>query len=98
MNKEKKLDAEHKSGGQRDWSQVLTNSYLGVITAIWYWSINGSEYKAIDLTSEDQILGSQLSLANMAFYAACTGDTWSSEIGVLAKGKPYLITQCRAVT
>lgn len=37
------------------------------------------------------LLGDQLTLAYVAFFACCAGDTWASELGILSKSLPRLV-------
>jgi len=88
-------------GGERGASQVFACSLIGVILACTRRIIVGRDGPlllggssvAISSSSSLALLGDQLTLAYVAFFACCAGDTWASELGILSKTLPRLVTK-----
>ena len=87
----KKLEADFKESGQRDYVQVLSNSVLATLLALTFYFVYGEDNFAIDFKSSNA-LQSQLLCAYITHYAVANGDTWASELGILSTKKPRLIT------
>lgn len=87
----KKIDAEYKEGGQRNWVQVFCNGGVPTELALLYMIEVGPGEIPIDFGK--QYSASWMCLALLGALACSTGDTWASEVGpVLSKSKPRLIT------
>ncbi|KAF9307098.1 Transmembrane protein 19 [Mortierella antarctica] len=93
----KKLEEDHKEGGGRTAIQVFSNGAVGTLIAIAfqyvYWT---TESRPATLFMSDW-RASTLIFAYIGHYACCNGDTWSSELGILNKGWPTLITTFKKV-
>lgn len=98
-----KLESNYQVGGQRNWIQVLSNSILATIIAGLYWFYVGEdtilhvkfynyELSLFDNLQDIQILQTYLWLLYLSHYAVATGDTWASELGILSKNKPRIVT------
>ncbi|XP_031093911.1 protein PGR [Ipomoea triloba] len=94
-DKKRKLDAEFKEGGQRNWIQVLFNSGIATVLALISWKLIGSQDKCLD--SNDSYLVTSLIGGIIGHYCCCNGDTWSSELGILSDDQPRLITTFKPV-
>lgn len=87
----KKIDAEYKEGGQRNWVQVFCNGGVPTELALLYMIEVGPGEIPIDFGK--QYSASWMCLSLLGALACSTGDTWASEVGpVLSKTKPRLIT------
>ncbi|XP_024884972.1 transmembrane protein 19 isoform X2 [Temnothorax curvispinosus] len=92
----KKIEADFKEGGQRNWIQVLCNGGMATQLALLYLLDVGSGERPIDFDKEYR--SSWLSIGIIGAVACCNGDTWASEIGtVVGMGDPFLITTRRSV-
>ncbi|XP_038048871.1 transmembrane protein 19-like [Patiria miniata] len=87
----KKIEADYKEGGQRDWLQVISNGGIPTSLAIIYVVDSGFRDLPLDFRSRYDTTWTALAL--MSAYACCCGDTWASEIGTVMGSKtPRLIT------
>lgn len=77
-------------GGRRDAAQVLANGGAATLLCVAH-ALAGPD-KDKDKDKDDR-----LRLAALGSLAAAAGDTWATEIGVLAKGSPRLLIGWRQV-
>lgn len=94
-DRKRKLDAEFKEGGQRDWIQVLFNGGIATLLVLAAWVVIGSQDKCLD-SKESHIITSLIG-GIIGQYCCCNGDTWSSELGILSNEEPRLITTFKPV-
>uniref|UniRef100_A0A2P2JNE4 Protein PGR n=1 Tax=Rhizophora mucronata TaxID=61149 RepID=A0A2P2JNE4_RHIMU len=88
--KKRRVDADFKEGGQRNWMQVIYNSGIATVLALAVWKLVGWEDVCLDTTQSTLV--TSLVGGIIGHYSCCNGDTWSSELGVLSDAKPRLIT------
>lgn len=87
----KKIDAEYKEGGQRNWVQVLCNGGVPTELALLYMIEAGPGEIPVDFSR--QYSASWMCLSLLGALACSAGDTWASEVGpVLSQSRPRLIT------
>ena len=91
--RKKKIEEGYAEGGHRTAVQVLANGGFGAAVALlWlFW------FGAVEKPFGEEVWSTYLAAAFLGFFACCTGDTWSSEVGVLVKSQPRLVTTCRRV-
>ncbi|XP_041005627.1 protein PGR [Juglans microcarpa x Juglans regia] len=93
--KKRRVDADFKEGGQRNWIQVLSNASIAMVLVVITWKLTGGQDKCLD--SKDSTLVTSLLGGIIGHYCCCNGDTWSSELGVLSDAQPRLITTFKPV-
>ncbi|XP_054480774.1 transmembrane protein 19 [Anoplopoma fimbria] len=92
----KKIDAEYKEGGQRNWIQVFCNGGVPTELALLYMIEVGPGEIPIDFSK--QYTASWMCLSLLGALACSSGDTWASEVGpVLSQSRPRLITTWKEV-
>lgn len=83
--------ASNDGSTTRGTSQVLACSLVATILSVVHAYLCGAE-RPVDYSGES-ILSSQLTCGVIAHHATCLADTLASEMGILSKSKPRLITQ-----
>ncbi len=76
------LNEKFSKGSRRDWEQVFANGGLGALLAIVHAWLPGQAWPWI---------------AFAGAMAAVNADTWATEIGVLSRSRPRLITTGKPV-
>ena len=73
--------------------QVLANGLVGTVLSVVV-AVMGWQDACLD--SHKAPLVTAMMAGVLGHYACCNGDTWSSEVGVLSKNQPRLITTFKA--
>ncbi|XP_010541734.1 PREDICTED: protein PGR [Tarenaya hassleriana] len=93
--KKRRVDADFKEGGQRNWVQVMCNGGIASVLVGILSTLTGWQDKCLD--SKESAIATALIGGIIGHYACTNGDTWSSELGVLSDAQPRLITTLKPV-
>ncbi|EGG14193.1 hypothetical protein DFA_11962 [Cavenderia fasciculata] len=93
----KKIEGDaFQKGGQRNYIQVFSNSLTATIVSVIYF-IYSSDRRNIPIPDTAYPFECFLIGMIIGHYGCCNGDTWASELGILNKGQPRLITTLKYV-
>jgi len=92
VNKDK-VEEKYSKGRRRDWGQVLANGILGVVLAVVYAFLGANgELQYISFLDAEIDLQLLTWIAYGGVVASISADTWATELGVLNRSLPRLIT------
>eukprot|EP00536_Pseudo-nitzschia_multiseries_P012653 jgi/Psemu1/165865/gw1.497.50.1 len=85
--------ASHDGSTTRGTSQVLACSLLAAILSVVHAVMCGAERPVSFSSSRTNVLASKLTCGIIAHHATCLADTLASEMGILSRSPPRLITE-----
>nr|CAD1837268.1 unnamed protein product [Ananas comosus var. bracteatus] len=92
QEKKRLLDEDFKEGGS---VTVLANSAIATVLVVVVSAMTRGHGMCLDTKKSDVVTA--LIGGIIGHYACCNGDTWSSEIGILSKAQPLLVTNFKIV-
>ncbi len=101
-----KIEEDYAVGGQRNWMQVFASSLLATFVCIGFYLLCGEDQhisfgepygnvnnvELLGFSVNRGVLASYLWVIYIAHYCTANADTWASELGVLSKNEPRLVT------
>jgi len=101
-----RFEENYAVGGQRNWMQVFASSILATAVGIAFYLLCGEDQHIsfgapvdptdnlafFGLTINRSTLAAYLWVVYIAHYCTANADTWASELGVLSKTEPRLVT------
>ncbi|CAO3616586.1 unnamed protein product [Cunninghamella blakesleeana] len=90
--RKRQLEEDYDLLSERSLIQVICNGLIGGVAASFF-HVYGESALCYDVTN----WGKALVWIYIGHYACCAGDTWASELGILNKSDPYLITTWKRV-
>ncbi|KAG0048790.1 Transmembrane protein 19 [Gryganskiella cystojenkinii] len=93
----KSLEEDHQEGGGRTAIQVFSNGATGTVLALIFQYFFWDKQPRLSSLLMNDWRASTLLFAYIGHYACCNGDTWASELGILNKSWPTLITTLKKV-
>ncbi|KAI7899387.1 integral membrane protein DUF92-domain-containing protein [Cokeromyces recurvatus] len=95
--RKKMLEAEYEASSERNAIQVLCNGLAGGIAVFLFQLFCNNKSTTNDICFDHTRLSVVLLWAYVGHYGCCAGDTWASELGILNKEWPILITRMKKV-
>ncbi len=93
LQQKMKLDETVEQGAERGATQVLCVSIIALLLSLFHAIYCGPELSIDFSSSKNHSLASHLTCGIMAHHATSLADTLASEMGILAKKSPFLITR-----
>ncbi|OAD79823.1 hypothetical protein PHYBLDRAFT_91853, partial [Phycomyces blakesleeanus NRRL 1555(-)] len=92
-DRKKLIEIDYEKSSERDLTQVVCNGLLGGIAVGLFHYLGEPTTTCYDQSK----LHTVMMWIYIGHYGCCAGDTWASELGVLNKGWPTLITTFKKV-
>jgi len=89
------IEDNYKEGARRNWIQVVANGGFATLLALSYLNNFGIDEFQLDYKTKPYATFLLVSIVGQ--YACVCGDTWASELGILSKSKPILVTTLKPV-